>query len=176
MLWIRICQIVFNQENVQLKLLPKLQRDHIFLTPYSRMNVRLVVQVLSKSEANILRNYYPCKTHKTTEFFEIMNNGFDIFNVRNSVKGIKTKNCFLQPFSRDTDERSEWLRYTFRPYFTNWDLSIKNQGYLSELEKEKMFIAWQTYEGIKISICSLFEVVKFLLENGASFVWTERFN
>ena len=39
-----------------------------------------------------------------------------------------------------------------------------------------MFIPWQTYEGIKISIYSLFEVVKFLLENGTSFVFTETFN
>ena len=39
-----------------------------------------------------------------------------------------------------------------------------------------MFIPWQTYEDIKISIYSLFEVVKFLLENGTSFVFTEKFN
>ena len=39
-----------------------------------------------------------------------------------------------------------------------------------------MFIPWQTYESIKISIYSLFEVVKFLLENGTSFVFTETFN
>ena len=70
-----------DQENVQLKLLPKLQRDHIFLTPYSRMNIRLAVQVLSKSVVNILRNYYPCETRKTAEFCEMMNNVFDIFNV-----------------------------------------------------------------------------------------------
>ena len=39
-----------------------------------------------------------------------------------------------------------------------------------------MFIPWQTYEDIKMSIYSLFEVVKFLLENGTSFVFTEKFN
>ena len=68
------------------------------------MNVRLAVQVLSKSVANILRNYYPCETHKTAEFCEMMNNFFDIFNARNSVAGIKTKNSFLKPFTSDTDE------------------------------------------------------------------------
>ena len=68
MLWSHICQIVFGQENVQLKLLPKLQRNQIFLAPYSRMNVRLAVQVFSKVKANILRNYYLCETHKTAEF------------------------------------------------------------------------------------------------------------
>ena len=80
---------------------------------------RLVVQVLSKSVANILGNYYPCETHKTVEFCEKMNNFFDIFNVRNSVEEIKTRNSFLKPFTSDTDERFEWLHYTFLPYFTN---------------------------------------------------------
>ena len=56
------------------------------------MNVRLEVQVLSKSVANISRNYYPCETRKTAEFCEMMYNFFDILNVRNSVEGIKTKN------------------------------------------------------------------------------------
>ena len=64
MLWSHICQIVFDQENVQLKLLTKLQMDHIFLTPYSRINVRLAVQVLSKSEYSkkllSLRNSQNC--------------------------------------------------------------------------------------------------------------------
>ena len=54
MLWSHICQILFDQENVQLKSLPKLQRDHIFLKPYSRL-IRLAVQVLSKSGENSLR-------------------------------------------------------------------------------------------------------------------------
>ena len=39
-----------------------------------------------------------------------------------------------------------------------------------------MLIPCQTDEGIKISIYLLFEVVKFLLGNGASFVLTEKFN
>ena len=90
------------------------------------MNVRLAVQVFSKIIANILRNYYPCETQKTAEFCEMMNNFFDMFNIRNSVEGSKTKNSFLKPFTSDTDERFEWLRYTFLPYFTNWNLSFEN--------------------------------------------------
>ena len=47
-----------------------------------------------------------------------------------------------------------------------------------------MFIPWQTYEVIKISniwsykniYIFIIEVVKFLLENGASFIFTEKFN
>ena len=88
-----------------------------------------------------------------------MNNFFVIFNIRNSVEGIKTKNSFLKPFTSATDERFEWLRYTFLPYFTNWKLSIENREDFSQSEKKKIFILWQTDEGIKVSIYSLFEVV-----------------
>ena len=88
-----------------------------------------------------------------------MNNFFVIFNIRNSVEGIKTKNSFLKPFTSDTDERFEWLRYTFLPYFTNWKLSIENREDFSQSEKKKIFILWQTDKGIKVSIYSLFEVV-----------------
>ena len=85
-----------------------------------------------------------------------MNNLFDVFNVRNSEKGIKTKNFFLKPFTSDTDERFEWLHYTFFPYFINCKLSIENREYFSQSEKEKIFISRQIYEGIKISVYSLF--------------------
>ena len=101
----------------------------------------------------------------------MMNNFFDISNVRNSVEGIKSKNSFLKPFTSDTDEKFEWLHYIFFPYFTNWKLSIENREYFSQHEKGKMLIPWQTYDGIKISIYSLFEVVKFFLENGDSFLF-----
>ena len=39
-----------------------------------------------------------------------------------------------------------------------------------------MFISWQTYEGIKITVNSLIEVVKYLLDQeGVPYVLTERF-
>ena len=122
---------------------------------------------------DILRNCGPCETHKTAEFCEMMNNFFDEFNVRNSVEGIKTKN-FYKTIYYWTDKRFEWLHYTFLPYFPNWKLWIENPEDFSQSEKEKNFILWQTFEGIKIFIYSLFEKVKFLLENGASFVLTEK--
>ena len=39
-----------------------------------------------------------------------------------------------------------------------------------------MFNSWQTYEGIKISTYLLFVLVTFLLENGTSFLFNEKFN
>ena len=39
-----------------------------------------------------------------------------------------------------------------------------------------MFISWQTYEGIQISVHSVIEATKYLLTQGMEFVLTERFN
>lgn len=115
-LWSNICSMLSNQENGQLRLLPKLQRDRVFVTTYNRINVRLAVQMLSKSVANTVRKYYPFETHKDAEFSEMINNLFYIFSVRNS-EGFKTENSFLKLFTSNANERFEWLCHTFLPYF-----------------------------------------------------------
>ena len=38
-----------------------------------------------------------------------------------------------------------------------------------------MFISWQTYEGIKITVHSTIELIKYLLSQNASYVFAERF-
>ena len=38
-----------------------------------------------------------------------------------------------------------------------------------------MFLSWQTYEGYKISVHSVIEAIKLLLQEGMEFVLTERF-
>ena len=38
-----------------------------------------------------------------------------------------------------------------------------------------MFISWQTYEGVKITVHSIIDVVKYLLSKGVPYVLTERF-
>ena len=41
--------------------------------------------------------------------------------------------------------------------------------------KQKMFISWQTYQGIKITTLSIIEVVQYLLSNNVPYVLTEWF-
>ena len=94
-LWSNICSMLSNQENGQL---------------------RLAVQMLSKSVANTVRKHYPFETHKDAEFSEMINNLFYIFSVRNS-EGFKTENSFLKLFTSNANERFEWLCHTFLPYF-----------------------------------------------------------
>ena len=38
-----------------------------------------------------------------------------------------------------------------------------------------MFISWQTYEGIQITVHSFKEVSRFLLEHGVQYILSERF-
>ena len=38
-----------------------------------------------------------------------------------------------------------------------------------------MFISWQSYEGLQVTVHSFKEVCKFLLEQGISYILSERF-
>jgi len=62
-------------------------------------------------------------------------------------------------------------------YFSNWLKSIEERpGNFNKTARGKMFISWQTYEGLKITVHSIVDCIKFLLHNNiCSFVLTERF-
>ena len=68
-----------------------------------------------------------------------------------------------------------WLENDFLKYFADWEKSIAARTGFEEKEKEKMFISRQTMEGIKITVHSVVECVKFLLSCGMEYVLTERF-
>ena len=51
-----------------LQLLPKIRYEHVYLTPYPVMNVRLAAQVLSTPFSKVLSNYEPADAAKTAEF------------------------------------------------------------------------------------------------------------
>ena len=50
-------------------------------------------------------------------------------------------------------------------YFRSWKESIetRNDANYTENAKSKMFISWQSYEGLQITVLSFKEVCKFLL-------------
>ena len=58
-------------ENAVLHILPKLSNEHIKLTSYSKMNVRLAAQVLS-SVSKVLLAYSPPEAAETARFFSLM--------------------------------------------------------------------------------------------------------
>jgi len=141
------------------------------------MNVRLATQILSLSVANILKTYYPQDTHKTAELCNIMDKFFDCANVRNQGEGTMKKKQFLLPFTSVNDPRFEWLQNDFLNFFINWKNNIDNRiGNFTGKDRERMFISWQTFEGLQITALSLVEATKYLLNQGMPFVLTSRFN
>ena len=58
------------------------QNEHIKLTPYSIMNVKLAAQVLSSAVSKTLTSYEPPEAAGTAKFCLLMDNLFDIMNIR----------------------------------------------------------------------------------------------
>ena len=75
----------------------KLTTDHVFLTPRSRMNVSLAVQVLSNTVKCAVDVQDLPSTVLTRNFISHMNKFFDCMNVRTYGGGKEavTKICFL---------------------------------------------------------------------------------
>ena len=74
------------------------------------------------------------------------------------------------------DERFSWLENEFLSYFKAWKKSTTDRvGNFTPNVRSKMFISWQTYEGLQITTLASIEVTKFLLTEGLDFVLTERF-
>ena len=164
--------------SVSLHLLPKLTVDHIKLTPYSVMNVRFAAQVLSQSVGEVLNKYGPPEAHETARLCSMMDSFFDIVNIRNHNEYKRKLKPNLMPFSSADDPRLAWLTNDFLGYFENWIQSIENRpGNFEKSAKSKMFISWQTYQGLRITVKSIVACIKFLLNNNiCKFVYTERFN
>ena len=81
----------------------------------------------------------------------------------------------MKPYESVNDERFEWLQ-NFLQYFELWKQSIEERpGDFTRNAKSNMFLSWQTYEGIQVTVNSFTEVCRYLLQNGVSYVLSERF-
>ena len=176
-LWKHVTDIYYEDLDCGLQLLPKLTNDHINLTSYSKMNVKLATQVLSYSVSNVIKKFAPPGAAGTATFCEMADKFFDCLNVRNTEEGKRKLKPFLKPYSSVNDERFNWLLTDMLQYFEQWKISIQNRtGNFTTDEKSKMFISWQTYEGIKITVYSTVELVQFLLSNGVPYVLSGKFS
>ena len=172
-----INQIVNDNIEQELKTNTKLDINHIELNSYSIMNVSLAVQALSSSTANHFKLYYPIIVEGTSDFCEKMDHFFDIMNVRSTGEAFSKRKPFLQDFRSPNDKQLKWFVDEFLPYFLKWKICISERnGPYSEHDRSRMFISYQTYEGLQITVYSCIETVKCLLRQGMEFVLTERFN
>jgi len=175
-LWSHIQEMFYDDQNHGLHLLPKLSYDHIHLTSYSIMNVRLAAQVLSNSMSIALKEYGTAESAETAKFCSMMDSFFDIVNIRNTKEHIHKSKPLLAPIASPDDERLTWLTDEFLNYFTQWLHSIETRpGNFTKTAKEKMFISRQTYQGLKITVNSIVECVRYLLSNNiCAYVLTEK--
>ena len=112
----------------------------------------------------------------TAEFCLMFDRFFDIMNVSSTTASSRELKPFNAPFSSIDDPRFSWLKNQFLKYFEDWLRSIEERpGAYTKSEKQKMFISSQTYEGVKITVHSVIELVKFLIMHKVSYVLTERF-
>ena len=56
------------------------------------------------------------------------------------------------------------------------DATANREGAFSKLEKSKILLSEQTFEGIQTSVYSLIECTKFLSNHGFQYVLTNKFN
>ena len=161
--------------NSYLKVAPKIRDEHVNLTSRSKMRVNLAVQTLSATNALLLQRYCGPETQETAKFCSLMNIFFDIMNVRNTTEHITKKNPTLRVFASLDDERFDWLKRVFLKYFDDWKESLDKLPGFDAKTKEKMFISRQTIEGIKITVFSMIECTKYLLQSGMRYVLTEKF-
>ena len=109
LLWSHISQMYYLDLECGLDYMPKLKLDHIKLTPYSVMNVRLATQILSETVGKTLRDFGPKVSVETANLCFYIDKFFDCCNVSHT----KDKKPNRQVFKHKDDERLRWLQDEF---------------------------------------------------------------
>ena len=131
-----------------MKLVPKLKYEHINLTPYSVMNVRLAAQVLSETVGKVLLVTGSAEVAATANLYLMMDKFFDCLNVRNTEEHKIKLKSFLRRYRNINDVRFAWLD-EFVQYLENLKTStLEREGNFIQRNCEAMFLSWQTYEGL----------------------------
>ena len=174
-LWSHITSLYHENLNHGVKLVPKLKYEHINLTPFSKMNVRLTAQVLSKTVGKVIEHFGPPEALETSKFCIMIDKLFDCLNVSNTHEYKTKKKEFLKPYEDLNDPRFAFID-DFLAYLSEWKNSINlRPGEFTDAQKSAMFLSWQTYEGLQMTSFSLKGVVPFLFSNGFSYLLAEKF-
>ena len=176
LLFRHIADLFYSDQEFSLHTLPKVSLDHIVLTSYSKMKVKLATQVLSRSVAVALEESGKEDVLGTAQFCRMMNDFFDCTNVRSLTEHTRKRNHLIKPYETPDDERFSWLKDVFLKYLEDWRVStMQREGNYSADDRVKMFLSLQTYKGLKISVHSHIEAIQFLLAEGFQYVLSERF-
>jgi hypothetical protein len=124
----------------------------------------------------VLKAFGTPDTAGTAKLCEMVDSFFDCLNVRSTTEHQRKRKPFLAPYTNTIDQRFNWLEDEFLTYLKEWKQSTLNRpGNFTTNARAKMFLSWQTYEGLQITTYSVIEATKFLLNEGTEYVLTERF-
>ena len=139
------------------------------------MKLNLAVQVLRETVGNVLNSFDLEETAGTAKFCIMLDKFFDCLNVRDTTERITKRKPLLKPYCSIDDARFEWLD-EFIQYFKLWKESIEesNDTNYRENARSQMFISWQSYEELQITVLSFTEICKFLLKHGIPYILSER--
>jgi len=176
--WTHVSKLFHEHcEMAEYRLCPKLTRNHVNLTSFSKMSVSIAAQVFSNSVANALEHVWGSNVSSTVKFVRIMNKWFDIVNVKHLYEGKNSRNGDLVPFTSVDDARLEWLDSEFLEYLHQWTAAAESrQGKFSKKQRQQMQLSKQTIDGFKITSRSVAAVIRHVLQNGAPFVLTSHLN
>ena len=94
-LWQHITEVFFQDDDNDLKLLPRLIYEH----------VNRAAQVLSASVASVLRAFGPPDAAGTARLCEMVDQFFDCLNVRSLTEHQRKQKSFLAPYRSVQDGR-----------------------------------------------------------------------
>ena len=82
---------------------------------------------------------------------------------------------FLKRYKDVNYARFAWFD-EFLEYLALWKQStLQRQGNFHQRDRDAMFLPWQSYEGLRMTVLSLKVVVPYLLNNGIKYVLSEKF-
>ena len=107
----------------------------------------------------------------------MMDSFFECLNVRNKKEQKLKIKSILRPCSDLDDECFQWMKKDFIKYFQGWKASIDNRpGNFTKQAKSNMFLVWDAFESLLITVNLFVEATRYLLtEGGVSYVLSERF-
>ena len=166
-IWNHIADIFYEDQKCALHILLKLSYEHIKLTPYSIFNVKLATKVLSSPVSKTWTSYGPPEVAGTAKFCLLMDSSFDIMSIRNIQSHEFERKPFLAPFISVNYDHSGWLQNVFLNYFEDWLAFIEQRprNFSRNGCSSNMFISWHKFEGLIITVHSVKEAVKFLLQH-----------
>ena len=141
------------------------------------MNVRLAAQVMSNTVANAMEHTAGDQVRETVLFIRMMDKFFDIMNIKDVTEWQQKRKDNLRPFTNVGDERFDWLSNEFLQYFQTWrEMVNEREGEFTQVDRNKMMLSKQTLDGLEISTRSIVSCVKHMLDIGAEYILTRKFN